>query len=261
MMVSFALRLAVTRLLSGNTWAGTRIMNSPLDPIAEVLEGGHTTPLIAVFTNDEMGKGHEGRDWGGRSRDLDIVLFIYLPPAMVTVPNGAGTLSLENRSAGGATVLDLVAHQCRVALRNGPMVWRQVYEGMTIKITEERSRPILVETEKSIRIPSKEITLSMSVVPEPPIGQPIAGWWLALDAAMRADPDAAPLADLIKTMIEAPIGLSSWQDARLNTALSEGAIRSLGIAPMDPTETGEAALLTDIDTPGENTVVAPESLP
>ncbi len=262
-LVSFGLRLAVCRLLAGRTWAEERVVNSPIDPLSNVLRDDDTKavdprPLIAVFTNDEKGS-NEGLDVGGRPGTLDLVFFIYLPPDKIVV--GEDDTEFEARDSGGAMALDLVWHQCRTALLFGPEPWRKVYEKFAHKITDVRSRPILIETEKGIRIPAKEVILTVDALPEPDVGKPLNPNWLALDTAMRADADAAPLADLIKAMIEEPGNLPSWQLERANLAVSEPAIRALGLAPVDLTETGEAAELDDITFGGANTVVAPEGLP
>lgn len=262
-LVSFGLRLAVCRLLAGRTWAEERVVNSPIDPLSNVLRDDDTKavdprPLIAIFTNDEKGS-NEGLDIGGRPGTLDLIFFIYLPPDKIVV--GDDDTEFEARDSGGAMALDLVWHQCRTALLFGPEPWRKVYEKFAHKITDVRSRPILIETERGVRIPAKEVILTVDALPEPEVGKPLNPNWSLLDTAMRADVDAAPLADLIKAMIEEPANLASWQLDRANLAVSEAAIRALGLAPIDPTETGEAAELEDITFGGSNTVVAPEGLP
>lgn len=262
-LVSFGLRLAVCRLLEGRTWAQERIHNSPIDPVTEVVRGDDDgtvdpRPLIAVFTNDEKG-GNEGRDIGGRAGSLDLIFFIYLPPDRIEINDG--DMVFESREPGGAMALDLLWHQCRTALLFGTAAWRQVYERFVNKVTDVRARPILIETERGSRIPAKEVILTLDVVPEPDLGKPMTVAWQALDAAMRADDNAAPLADLIKGMIEQPDDLSSWELQRANLAVSEATIQALGLAPMDPTETGEAAELEEIEFSGENVVEPPVGVP
>lgn len=261
-LVSFGLRLAVCRLLAGQTWAEDRIYNSPLDPLTNVLPQDDGVvdprPLIAVFTNDEKGD-NEGRDIGGRTASLDLVFFIYLPPDKMSVEDGE--VVFDTRLAGGAMALDLVWHQCRTALLLGASAWRDVYERLVIKITETRARPILIEAERGIRIPAKEVIVSMMVIPEPDIGKPLNPGWQALDTAMRADEASEPLADLLKSMIETPADLTSWQLERANLAVSEATVRALGIAPVDTTEPDEAAELDEIVISGVTEVVAPEGLP
>lgn len=262
-LVSFGLRLAACRLLAGQTWAQERILNSPLDPVDDVVRqdnGGAVDPrpLIAVFTNDEKGS-NEGKDIGGRPGTLDLIFFIYLPPDRVEID--AGDMVFETRTPGGAMALDLIWHQCRMALLFGPTAWRAVYERFVNKVTDVRARPILIETEKGARIPAKEVVLTIDVVPEPDLGKPLNANWLALDAAMRADDSAAPLADLIKAMIEEPSNLASWQLERANLAVSVATIRALGLAPVDPTETGEPAELEEIEYSGENVVAPPDGVP
>lgn len=262
-LVSFGLRLAVCRLLAGRTWAQERILNSPLDPVDDVVRQDNSgavdpRPLIAVFTNDEKGN-NEGRDIGGRPGSLDLIFFIYLPPDRVEIDDGE--MVFETRTPGGAMALDLIWHQCRTALLFGPAAWREVYERFVNKVTDVRARPILIETEKGTRIPAKEVIVTLDVVPEPDLGKPLNPNWLALDTAMRADESAEPLADLIKAMIEQPSDLPSWQLERANLAVSEATIRALGLAPIDSTETGEAAELEEIEFSGENVVEPPDGLP
>lgn len=262
-LVSFGLRLAVSRLLAGRTWAEDRIHNSPMDPVADVLCQDNNglidqRPLIAVFTNDEKGT-NEGRDIGGRPGSLDLIFFIYMPPTTMVAEDGE--IKLETRDAGGAMALDLVWHQCRAALVLGPQAWRAVYEAFVAKITDVRARPILIETEKGVRVPAKEVIVTMDVVPEPDIGKPLSPYWQKLDTAMRADAAAAPLADIVKAMIEEPANLASWQLERANLTVSDAAIRSLGIAPIDPTETTDGPDLDQADLIGDIETVGPDAVP
>ena len=260
-LVGFAIRLAVQRLLVDRTWAGDRVQNSPIDPVTDLLEGEvKDKPLIAVFTNDYEGD-NEGRDIGGRTASMDLILFAYLPPTIVRIDEEAGEIEFEARDAGGASALDLIGHQIRTALVFGPAVWRRVYEAMVVQITKVRARPILVELDKGIRLPAREIILSLKVVPEPDIAKPLGPHWTILHQAMLTDDNASPIADLLKNMIEQPADLPTWRQAQANLATSVETVRALGIAPVDATEEDEAALRVQQDLVGPIETVPPDSIP
>lgn len=260
-LVGFAIRLAVQRLLVDRTWAGDRVLNSPIDPVTDLLEGEvKDKPLIAVFTNDYEGD-NEGRDIGGRTASMDLVLFTYLPATVVRIDEGTGAIEFEARDAGGASALDMVAHQIRAALLFGAPAWRRVYEAMVVQITKVRARPILVELEKGLRLPARELVLSLKVLPEPDLGKPLGPHWATLHAAMQSDVNAGPLAELLRVMIERPADLASWQAAQANLAVSEATIRALGTAPLDTGELAEGPDLEQADLVGDIDIAPPDAVP
>ncbi|TVR06633.1 MAG: hypothetical protein EA385_15045 [Salinarimonadaceae bacterium] len=252
-MVSFALRLAVTRLLANRTWADGRILNSPVDPTDQILAnaGEQQRPMIAVYTNSEKVDDVGGRSLNGSRRQIDMMFFIYLSPSKVEVSEDGNTVVFEARDAGGAAYLDLVTRQIHAALLFGEGPWRKVYEKLVVSVREAESKPILVEWESGLRIPAQEYRVQFETVGDPDHGVAAIGGWADLLAAMQDDPAAAPLHDMVKAAIESPSDLPSWRVAQAQMALTEGAIRSLGFAPADPTETGEAAELEDVEIDGE----------
>src|SRR5690606_21949050 len=96
-------------------------------------------------------------------------------------------------------------------------------------------RPILLQIdENGPRVPCRETSLVCRHGGEPEFGRPLSGFWLDLDAALRADGAEGPvLADKLKAEIEAPAGLPEWRLVMANNAYSLTAVRNMGLAPVD----------------------------
>jgi hypothetical protein len=259
-LVPMALRMAVVQLLRDRTAAGSRVTDSPVDPIHYFLDGlepggAGQAPLIAVFIESAT-RDCKGRDLSGVECSVNLVIWVYLPPTVVEVEDG---LVLDSRSEGAATALDLISTQVRKALLFGPALWRKVYDAIVLKVDRSISRPVLVENEQGVKIMALETVLTLNVVPEPEFGRSIRGeLWPSFDAAALATPDIAPLAGLIKSMIEGPEGLSDWRQIQGALGQNYAEMRAMGLVPFDATETeGEAAVLEQISTSGGNVIVPP----
>jgi hypothetical protein len=271
-LIAFALRLIVTRALTGKTFAGSRVLNAPVEPLDDVLaEGAAALPLIAVFTGTSSHEG-EGRDLLAGLRTVLLTVQIFIPPRAEVDIGGPSPLAFEARGAGAAALIDLTWRQCTAALvrdtTDPANPWPRLFAEFVPGIEKITSTPLLYEDsrqEKRLRVPAVEYDLDCRIMAEPMFGVPLANHWLRLDAAMRAEPGLTPLADLIKGMIEQPDDMPGWRQAQAALALSDDAIRASGLAPQDDTATGEAALLGGEDgdagaltiDPADLTIVPP----
>jgi hypothetical protein len=251
--VSFAIRLAATRLLRGATWAGEDVLNSPVEPIAEVMSraGADPRPVIGVFTS-EVRSDPTGRDLASKSHTVEMAIFAYLPPKFTP----AGDDEIEIDHSGSAFALDFIARQATLAIRVGTSPWNAIWNKIVLGYKDVAFKPVLVELDKGVRVACTEISLTMQVIPEPDTGRGLYGVWGDLDTLMRSDPETLPLADTLKGLIEGS-AIPSWRVAQYQLAMSDVDIRAIGLAPQDTTETGEPAELEDIAFSGVNSTGVP----
>lgn len=248
-LVSFGLRLVVSRLLRGQTWAGNRIYNSPIDPLAEWENGveiGQRQPCIAIYTGQREATV-VGKATQGKLATIDLVFDIFVPPTLVVAAPADGetpAITLETSNTGGAMVIDLMARQIDAAFKFGPEPWKSIWDIFVVSVRSVRSRPLLYEVDKTVQIPCVEITYSLECIPDPDFGVDLLPGWAMLKAAMLADPDYAASASLLDTLISGPQGLPDWRKAQAALGLSDAAIRSLGV--VDESEDGDPALLETI---------------
>lgn len=256
-LVPLALRIAVRKILLGNTFAQAAVFDSPLDPISTVLDQASASerPIICIYTQ-EASNAPMGKDLGGQKGSIDLVILCYLAPARTEVADG---IELETRESGAAMALDILGSQINRALRFGPQVWRAIYDKIVTKAEKVMARNVLVEVEGSVKIPTLEIIATLETIPEPTYGQPLYGVWSMQDTAMRADAELAGLANFIKALIEEPTPVTDWRYVQAQGAYSLGDVRAMGLAPVDATvtEAEEAAVLGQLETSGTTIIGAP----
>lgn len=240
-LVSFGLRLVASRLLRGQTWAGSRIYNSPVDPVAEWQQGaeaGQAQPCIAIYSGKRV-PVVVGKATQGKSATIDLVFNIFVPPTVIIASpetDEAPAITLETSNTGGAMVIDLIERQIEAAFRFGPATWREIWDIMVVEVQGLESRPLLYEIDKTVQIPCVEVTYSLKTIPDPDFGVPLLPAWTKLKAAMLADADYAASAPLLDQLISAPSGLLDWQLVQAAFGLSLPAVDALGMSPAEIVE-------------------------
>lgn len=258
-LVSLATRVIFGEMLKGRTWAEDRIIDSPLDPIAEVLRStdGSGKPVIAVYTSKATGKP-VGMDTQGGAQSIDLMVYAYLPPKSVSLPEGI-EFTIDNTGAGLA--LDTMGRQIDAATHYGNEDWVRLWRGFVLNVEEREARFVLVELERGLPVPCVEVKYSLRTIAEADFGREIYAEWAKLDAALRATEraDDTQLADLIKGLIESPADLEDFEQFQMNFGLSDAAHQATGLAPLAVTEDGEAPLLEELVEPllDEMDIVAP----
>lgn len=233
-LVSFGLRLVASRLLRGRTWAGDRIYNSPIDPVAQwqaEADQGEQSACIALYSGKRVASV-VGKATQGTGAVVELTFAVFLPPA-ITVADGEDSLTLETSNTGGAVVIDFIERQIEAVFRFGPQPWRDIWDIFVVSILEVRSRPLLYEIDKSVQIPCVEVTWELKVIPDPDFGVTMLRGWQMLYEAMLADEDYAPLAPLLLSTISAPPELAEWRRVQAALGMSAPAVHSFGITPIE----------------------------
>ena len=211
---ALALRLATVYSLRGATAALDQVLDAPIDPIAraQALSG----PVIAVFTSDQsLTPERKSLVKVGRRR-IVLRLQVFLP-AEVAIRAPGGTLTLDVREEGGATLLDVIYRQIERALTASQSPWRELWAELVTGFDEITVEDLVIPVERGIDLVAREVTIPCWTLPSPEIGRSASVTWPGLVALMRADPDLAPLADWIDAEITQP---DSLDGARLYAALA-----------------------------------------
>lgn len=250
-LVSLAVRTCLLRALRGATWAGDRVLDSPFEPLADLLRpDAPATPLVAIYTSEIL-EAPTGKSLTAQVQKIEVCVQIYTPLA-VQVQN------LSIKEAGLALALEMMDRQVRGALSTNRSVWSDLFGRMVVKYSKLTSVPLLLETEMNLRVPCREITFHCDAIADPEWGRPISGVWLDLDAALRASADLAPFADVIKSLIESPTGLTDWQITAAALGLTKFEIANLGVSPLDGGATDGGAILQGINiAPAEVSIGRP----
>lgn len=242
-IVGFATRLVAAQILRDNTWAERRIVDSPVDPLAEVLGSGGK-PVLALYTGDSVRViSAQGRQTQGAAQTIDLMVYVYVPPSEHELAP-----SFDSTGQGAAVALDVIERQVDAAFRLGPAEWVAIWNKLVTVVERVRTRPVVIETERGVTIPTVEIVYTLSTVPEPDFGDELYGGWKLLDQALKADGGLRPLAPILADLMRAPAGLPDWRTVQANMGVNRDAMRAIGDAPFDDSEQGEPAVLQDADT-------------
>lgn len=260
MITSLASRMIVEILLFGKTAAGSRVLLSPTDPIAHMLEaavGGVSGPVIAIYTGSAKREAKD-RSIGGPTVQM-LTLYVYIPPSKVTIIEGG--LEVEFSDTNAATTLDVIARQIDRALRFGIEPWQSLWNKLAYVINDVTQKPVLVEIEKGVAIPALEIVYDIKTLEEPKYGQP-SHFWADFISALGEAGEAGVMADLIRKLIEAPGSLSMIDIARINEGLTGVAYDNIGLGLLaDPIDGNPPPVIPDdgVTVDGTITVVVPGS--
>lgn len=240
--LSFAIRTAVAKTLRGRTLAGDRVVDSPIEPLAYLTgEGAEPKPLIAIFISDIKKPVINGRDIAGAQAEAQVTIQIYCPQEVAL--NVQGT-PITVSGTGIAAVLDLVERQVEAALSSDDTEWGKIFRRLITQYSNVHSGRVLVrvgEAVEGVSIPMAEITYTCRTIIEPGYGKPLDGLWAQIDAAFRLDPEYAPLADILKGLIENPMGLPAWRVLQALQGATHAEAVNVGIAPqgLEPDEAPE----------------------
>jgi len=263
-LISIATRAVFRQLLVGKTWADGRVFDQPLDPISEVLRSidGQHRPCIAVYTQEAKGKP-SGLETQGGAQDVVLICYAYFPPTAAKIDAETVEFAIDN--VGSGLALNTMGRQIDAAMHFGDPTWVAIWRKFVTQVEEKIERFVLVETERSVKIPTLEIRYDLRCVADADFAKPLYGAWAMLDAALRADDtmaDSTMLADHLKGLIESPANMQPYAVFQGNFGLSDAAHHAIGLAPLatDP-ESGDVPDLEDVDGPAEITITGPAGLP
>lgn len=250
-LVRTALRLTAVKALAGRTFAGDRVQDSSIAPLAEalVLE---PQPVIVVYTDDD---------------DITISGLDFLTPtggtcAMVFLVAIAGAVALEGAAGWSVTfpetdeasemTLDLLETDIKLALLDPRSPWSDLWRRFAFTGSRWRSQRGATE-EKGARYAARQIILDLDPISDPTPGVAPVGLWADLIAAIAADPDPdfAALAPILTRAIVGPTILAERERERVNLGLTDAGGWASGLepAPADyiTPAGGDAVVLQEVD--------------
>ena len=198
-LARLAMRVAAARAIRGSTLAEERVYDSAIDPIDHtVLE--HRQPFAVVSTED-----HDitvtGRDlvYG----DHACKLMIETAVASRVEIDGEDGLTIPHTDEGMEIVLDILEHQIIAVLTRERTAWSRVFMHLVPTIKSRQSRRG-ASTEGGVRFAARQIALTCDLIEAPVAGAAIQvnGTWADVMAVMSEDDDLAPIAQLLRAIIE-----------------------------------------------------------
>lgn len=245
-LINLAIRTCLKRALIGRTQAEERVYDSKVTPIAEIVEGDRR-PIIVVATDDDQVMSPS---WAldADARELDVVVEMVVADAVrveVQTPQGtieALDLQLPHTDAGLEFTLDLMQRRIERALAEPGEPWAELFRQFSGEPTKKLKRRG-GDTQKGVKYAARQLVFTVKPRAEPAYGQAPNVLWTRFLDQMRTDAELAPLAEAVSAEIVGK-ALPSWRVLQAALGWTDGAVRNLGPAPVDPAETGEAPVLT-----------------
>ena len=223
-LASFAVRTCTIQALRGQTLAGDTVEDSPIDPVS--LAVGATAPLIAVFSDTEVlhaqGRSFLESQDVEHGHTVDLTVHVFLPPNPAVPMPGQPDIMLDARESGAAFAVDLLYRQITRALLLNDGVWADLWRRAVNSVVIIEAKAYVVQTEKGVRVPAREIMMRLDVLDEPSFGGDAVPFWADFQAAMSASDDILDLAPIVAAAIQGD-ALPEW---RATAAL-------LGLRPED----------------------------
>jgi hypothetical protein len=230
---AFAIRLIYQQALLGQTWAGNSVLNSPMDPLAGLVDtNSNWSPVIAIFSGETTATV-EGQDMSGVVAKCALNTTIYVPPsAVIAVDDGQDVLELHGKGTLATFALDMIEFQARQALLNPSNPWAALWPRFVTNITEYKLSPPFLEVDEGLRVPARTVDIEYLPLNDPTPGRPMTGSWAALYALMAAQTTLAPLAEMLKTAIETPGSIPDWSRVIMQLGISGDAAFNVGLGPL-----------------------------
>jgi hypothetical protein len=238
-----AVRVAAARAILNRTLAAARVSDSAIEPI-DVAISDVRLPLITVLTDDDQIDGIGREIWQG-SRQLDLVFEIAVATEVKD-----GSFTIPETDFGLEWTLDIIEHQIERALLDEGSEWSKVFMALVPRIHSKASRRG-ASAERGVRFAARQITYKIDPIAAPMPGEAIDATlpYGRLLAAMASDPDLAEYAAFLRAVIENP-AKPEWKRQAEAIGITRDEADAIGIAPVDPTEQGEAPLMERAEIDG-----------
>lgn len=198
------MRLSAARALKGATLAEGRVFDSAIDPLSFVRDGP-ALPAIVVTTDDhEMTTDLRDFRDGGQTCELVIEVVIASAVRVPASDGQGGTVQVEipHTDEGQELLLDIAEAQVKAALTDGATTWSAVWMQMVPKVHRLASRRG-ASADDGVRYAARQLVYGCDLVGEPVRGEalPTGGAWANALAALDADSNLAPIANVVRAEI------------------------------------------------------------
>jgi hypothetical protein len=244
-LVRFAVRQCAARALRDATLAENRVFLSVIDPLDTRVKETRA-PMLIVNTDDHKSEA-EGRDLSGGDQSLDLVIEATIAAKVVTNGrDGEGDtveVTIIEADSGMDLTLDVIEHQVMRAFQTSG-VWPDLFRRLVPRMTNRLSRR--GADASGTRWAARQITITCDTLAEPVGGESLAAGtvWADLLAAMEADIALAPIAPLIRGVIDGDA--REWRRGAAMLGIGEDVAEVIGIAPMVTDENGAGIDLEEV---------------
>jgi hypothetical protein len=241
-LTAFAIRTCLWRALYDRTYAETRVHDSEVQPIADMLSVD-PKPFLIVSTDDDAGQ-IEGHRFTEAGRKLDVVIEIVV--ASVHNVGGDGEpdykLIIPATDDGFETTVNFIARQVMRVMQADDSIWADLFRSFTPGNKQMVSKR---GAETKPRYAARQIVITCDTLCEPEFGVDAADEWARLIGVMQEDAILAPYAPVLAAEIRGE-AMPQWKrlQAALGTSRAGHAALGLGgLVPGEPSGTFDQATI------------------
>lgn len=203
MITALALRFCAARALKGATLANSRVYDSAISSIDDMVERD-TQPFIVVSTDDQTYNIVGFDIIGGGGRQIDLVIDIAVASAVFRQVEGGEEVEIvvPHTDAGTELTVNLISRQVLRALfepQSGG-VWGKMFRQIALSSSRVMIRRG-AGTQKGVKFAAAQLVITVKPIAEPQFGFAPDFVWADFIAEMRKDVSLAKLADEIETVI------------------------------------------------------------
>jgi hypothetical protein len=254
-----AIKITALRSLKGRTSAGQAVFDSAVEPFDALREQG--APVVVIYC-DSGKRDVQGRDLFGARQVIDLAFDMFVAQA-VTVDAGEMEIQIPASDEGNEIYLRSLAYEVEKVLLTEQSTWPELFRRLWFCASDrdlcEWDRGAVAD--KGRRQALLRAIYKVETIADPTPGAEPEGVWTDLLAAMEADEELTDIARYWRQLIAGTI-VPEWRQAQAALGLTQAAIRGIGIAPQDDTETAEAAPAAEITVSSEDgsetLVIVPE---
>lgn len=226
-LLDLAARLATVMALKGQTLVGDMVLDEPLDPLSDALDGSGQG-IIAVYSNLTIAKVAQN-DLLNANRDLEVTVQIYLPDR-VSVDVGGLLVAIDTRNSGAKTVMDIIERQIERVFLVGQSSWARLRRELQFSLSEVRAQSFVVETKSEMKIAAREIVFKMDTISEPGFGAPLLGPFKTFVDLLDLHPHLSAISSYVRSEITSPDDAPDWMRAQGDLGALFSVPASIGIS-------------------------------
>jgi hypothetical protein len=235
---SLAIRLAASRALHGNTSAGTRVYDSAISAIDELI-ADDPVPVIIISTEEESAT-ITGRDILAGSRKNQFVVEVALASALertIQTEDGGTTTEtvvvIPHTDAGLEISIAIISRQIMRALFGRETVWSRVFCDLIGEVDKFAAKRGAGAVKDGTKFAARQMTFDFSPYAEPAFGkEPMSGTPLAaFFAALEGDPSVARFGP---PLMQAIVGdaVPDWRVFYAQMGMSDEEAEKVGLYPV-----------------------------
>ncbi|MBB3937931.1 hypothetical protein [Aureimonas phyllosphaerae] len=259
-----ALRTAAVEAIKGRTLVGDNVLDSPngaLDIAADgTLRTNEDRPFVAVFTDDAVAEGIEGRNLTANGTCV-LVIEAGVSIAM-TQTNDKGESEIVGIGVPASDrhfefLLEFVQRQVNDALTDPDNDWAEIWRSLSLRVVKIEVGAKRTSDDGQ-RLAGRQTRIWLDLLPDPVLGdvlEPASPFTAFLDRlAESEDQDNQKIAGTLRTIFDGPVA-PDWHITQRRLGATRDELRAIGLGPIKQDTDRATPVLAEVEGMPEPIVV------